>query len=877
MESFDTRTPSRPDAPAVRPMLRAVLVCDIVDSTALVEQLGDARAAVFLQRHDQLLLQAMKLCHGQLVDKADGVLALFERPIQALDFALRYQRGLHELGKAEGFALKARTGIHVGDVMTWANHPRDVAAGAKPFEVEGLAKPVAARLMTLALPGQILMSGMAQNLAQRAVGELGERAGRLRWLVHGRYRFKGVPAPMLVHEVGEPGIAPLRAPDSGAKAWREVPLWRRPPMLAAEAMLLLVLAGGVLFTTFRSEPAIAFAERDWVVVADLQNRTGEIMFDDSLDLALRVGLEQSQYVNLYSDLQVDRALQRMQREGQPLDRQLATELALREGARAVILPTIAQVGGVIRVSLEVIDPKTGVTVYSESADGRGVESVLPSLDSALADVRGRLGETMAAVSTDRVALEKATTPNIEALRAFSLGLRARTDGRARDAEALYREAVRLDPGFSMAWLRLAFMRFVEGDEDGTRKYLAEAQAHRDRLTRRELLFMEGAEATLDDAPRAVDRFRLLAQLYPDDYRARYNAAYFAHFDLFDSAQARDAMAGTDVPQNAQRPAAVYMAATAELALGDAPAAIALFEKAVTLGSRGHLRDYIDAHAALRQYDLARRVAALQTPVGLPAQDIESRLFEASLPLDQGDWAGARAAMARLRADAAATGVNENVLGELDMMALSLRVYAPDEAFAADLRRWADDQRTRFDQANAMLQREFIFRLLAGAWMAAHTGDVALARELVAAVGEHPQLRRYPATAGMARIAKAEIALAEGRPAEAIDLLADDHAKGQGLYFGRSVLMRALVAAGDRKQAVQVAAWLSQERARAFGEPTNALGWQLANVAESTLALHVLARLAEPGSAEAEQAAQAFEKAWPKGESLPETVRRDAGP
>jgi len=874
MESFDTRTPSRPDAPAVRPMLRAVLVCDIVDSTALVEQLGDARAAIFLQRHDQLLLQAMKLCHGQLVDKADGVLALFERPIQALDFALRYQRGLHELGKAEGFALKARTGIHVGDVMTWANHPRDVAAGAKPFEVEGLAKPVAARLMTLALPGQILMSGMAQNLAQRAAGELGERAGRMRWLVHGRYRFKGVPAPMLVHEVGEPGIAPLRAPDSGAKAWREVPLWRRPPMLAAEAMLLLVLAGGVLFTTFRSEPAIAFAERDWVVVADLQNRTGEIMFDDSLDLALRVGLEQSQYVNLYSDLQVDRALQRMQREGQPLDRQLATELALREGARAVILPTIAQVGGVIRVSLEVIDPKSGVTVYSESADGRGVESVLPSLDSALADVRGRLGETMAAVSSDRVALEKATTPNLEALRAFSLGIQARYEGRAGDAEALFEEAVKLDPEFAMAWLRLAFLRYVEGDADATKAYLAQAQAHRDRLSRRELLFMEASEATLDDAPRAVERYRLLASLYPDDYRARYNEAYFAHFDLLRSDESVRALAGTDVPQNPSRVPSIYLEAAAELALGDADRAIELFEKAVQLGHRGSLREYVDAYSARRQHARARQIAALQVPVGLVAQDIESRTFEASFPLDQGDWPAARAALAKLRADAEAGGASAQKLAELDMMQLSLRVYAPDAAFAADLRAWAAAQEAEFPRSDAMMRRVVIFRILAGAWMAAHVKDLELAGHLLGLVQGDPQAKVYPANAAMTRIVRAEIALAQGRAQDAIALLTDDHEKSRGIYFSRAVLLRALAAAGDDGQALRIATWLSGRRAVAFGEPTYALGWQLPNIAESTLALRAVARLAPPGSAQANEAGESFEAAWPGAGSLPEVRRRD---
>ena len=200
MDASQPRFPQDLNTAPVTPMLRTVLLCDIVESTALVERLGDVRAVALLKRHDQLLRQLMELCHGQLIDKADGVLALFERPIQALDFALRYQRGLRELGTLEGLDLKARIGLHVGDVMTWANEPRDVLAGAKAFEVEGLAKPVAARQMNLALPGQILMSGMAQNLCHRAIGELGAAGTGLRWLMHGRYNFKGVPAPMLVHE-----------------------------------------------------------------------------------------------------------------------------------------------------------------------------------------------------------------------------------------------------------------------------------------------------------------------------------------------------------------------------------------------------------------------------------------------------------------------------------------------------------------------------------------------------------------------------------------------------------------------------------------------------------------------------------------------------
>jgi len=466
MEATLNSTIAPPTGVPVTPVLRAVLLCDIVDSTEMTGQLGDQRWSALMQRHDRMLRDALRLCHGQLIDRADGVLALFERPIQALDFALRYQRGLRELGREEGIELRARIGIHVGDVMMWANAPADVRAGAKPFEVEGLAKPVAARLMGLALPGQILMSGMAQNLAQRAVGELGEdTAARLRWLMHGRYRFKGVPAPMLVHEVGEVGVAPLRPPESGAKAWRELPLWRRPPMLAMEMLVVGALAVAGLWTTLRAPPAIAFAERDWVVVADLQNRTNEPLFDDALDVALRVGLEQSRHVNVVSELQVARALDRMQRGGQPLDRQVASEVALREGARAVILPTIAEVGGRVRVSLEVIDPGSGVTVYSQSADARGEQELLAAVDDVVGRTREQLGESLAAIEADSLPLEQVTSGNLEALKAFSLSNKALGQGDARQAMTLMEHAIELDPEFAAALVKMGGYYFQSDDPD----------------------------------------------------------------------------------------------------------------------------------------------------------------------------------------------------------------------------------------------------------------------------------------------------------------------------------------------------------------------------------------------------------------------------
>lgn len=873
MDVFESRTPSNPAAPAVKPMLRAVLVCDIVESTALVERLGDVRAAGFLQKHDQLMLQAMKLCHGQLVDKADGVLALFERPIQALDFALRYQRGLYELGKSEGFELKARTGIHVGDVMTWANDAKDVLAGAKPFEVEGLAKPVAARLMGLALPGQILMSGMAQNLAQRAAGELGERAGRLRWLMHGRYRFKGVPAPMLVHEVGEPGIAPLRPPDSGAKAWRELPLWRRPPALAAEALLLLALGSAVLWSTFRSEPAIAFAERDWVVVADVQNRTGEDLFDETLDVALRIGLEQSRHINLVSDLQIDRALQRMQRQGQPIDRQLASELALREGAKAVILPTVATVGGRLRVSLEVVDPHSNTTVYSGTGDGGRAQDVLPALDQAIAQVRGQLGETVGSIAATSKPLEEATTDNLEALRAFSLGVKARYESRVDEAWDLFEQAVKLDPEFSMAYLRMAFIRYSANDGDGMEKYLALALKHRSHLTEREALFLDAAALVPEGPEPAMRKLKVLSAMYPDEFRAYYNYAYFGLHGGQRYREALEQLGPAVHEQNPGRASSAYLQGILHSALGEHEKALEAFERAESLGIAGERRAYAETYAALRRFSDAERIRKLGRRVGLDAVEFEQRLADISFPLDQGRWDEALAEAGRQVEDGARhSKINGWVAQGIH---LTLRSYDPDPAFADDLRAYLASQVAELGKASRLDRRYLVSTVLVAGWMAAANGLPELAETALDAVDAYPERMNFPANADLASVVQAELALGRGEPAVAVARLRDRAAGGEALYLLNAVMVRALSAAGEHEQALAKAEWLAAHRGLAYVE-FNALNLlQPVNVIEANLALRAAAAEAAALGRDrlARQRLEAFEAAWPEHDRLPAVARR----
>ena len=425
---------AQPAAPAARtlpaPALRTLVLCDLVDSTALVERIGDARALALFRRHDRAARDLIARHRGHEIDKTDGFLLLFDRPVEALAFALEYQRLLRELSAEEHVALKARVGVHVGEVVVFENADDDVSRGAKRVEVEGLVKPVAARLMGLALPGQVLVSGVLFGLMQRADPELRAAFPAFVWKSHGRYAFKGVPAPMQVHEIGERPGAPMLKPVSTDKAWRARPLWLRPRALLAELAVAAFVCAVVLWVVTRTQPAIAFAERDWVVLGHLRNLTAEPVFDSSLEAALRISLDQSRHVNLVPELSTRRALARMRRpEDAVVDRELGSEVAVREGARALILPTIAEVGGRLRVSLEVVDPATQATVYAETADGEGLDSALESIDTVAGRLRARLGEATASIERDSAPLPQVTTANLDALRAYALAVQQQARSR----------------------------------------------------------------------------------------------------------------------------------------------------------------------------------------------------------------------------------------------------------------------------------------------------------------------------------------------------------------------------------------------------------------------------------------------------------------
>ena len=821
----------RPDSDG--PQLRTLLLTDLCDSTTLVERLGDGPAADLFREHDRLVLLLQQRWRGRLIDRSDGLLLLFERPIDGLGFALDYARGLREMGTARKLDLKARAGLHVGEVLTWRNSDEAVKVGAKPVEVEGLAKPMAGRLMATARPGQILLSAVAEPLAHRAARELGERGQQLLWKSHGRWRFKGVPEPQEIYEVGEPGIAPLRMPPNGPKAWRDVPLWRRPAALAAEVAVLALIGVSVWFAT-RPQPAIAFNQRDWVVVGDLRNLTGQTLLDDSLEQAFRISLEQSRYVNVLSDLKARDTLDRMQRKPDTLlDRAVASEIALRDGARAVILPTVAEVGGRVRVSAEVIDPHTQTTVYAESADGVGSASTLASIDEVTSALREKLGEALKTIDKDSEPLPKVATGNLDALRAYALGTKAYIRRNFDEALPYFQRAVQIDPNFALAHMGVMRVYVSTADTDSARPYLEKALQLRDHLSPREALYLDAWAADFGPQPsrNAPAKWKLLAGVYPDSFAGLYQYAWWEFLaNRFDTSL--QAATAATVPQDPLRNVAFELVGRIHLSQERYAKAIEAFKQAETSGHYPPTRRHAAALAAWRRFDEAERILEALGK-GKVSDNVVDQFERIAVPLDRGDYPRARH-LAREAAAGAARESSPVLRYPLRFSDLSVRFTTGESVSADEIEHFADDVLRDATKPGSADQDDLAVVSLAAVRLAQRRGETELARRLIPRVATLVEINGSPGARKLLQVARAEQLRLEDKPAAAVDILRT-LIDGTEPFQAHVALRDSLRAAGREDEAAKQDRWIAEHRGRAYIEAIGGQVFQAMNVGDAMLA------------------------------------------
>jgi serine/threonine protein kinase len=212
-----------------------------------------------------------------------------------------------------------------------------------------------------------------------------------------------VAQPSLPASGSSPALAP--SPSSSAVKVAELPVVDKKlgkVLVPAAVILVVALVVGGLY--FRSRPATPAAkatpltEKDTVVLADFDNKTGDAVFDDALKQALAVQLGQSPFLNILSERKVGETLRLMGRQANDrITQDLAKELCMRTGSKAFLVGSISNLGGQYVIGVDAIGCSSGDTLAKEQEVAATKQDVLKALTKAAASLRGRLGESLASI------------------------------------------------------------------------------------------------------------------------------------------------------------------------------------------------------------------------------------------------------------------------------------------------------------------------------------------------------------------------------------------------------------------------------------------------------------------------------------------------
>jgi putative peptide modification system cyclase len=567
-----------------------------------------------------------------------------------------------------------------------------------------------------------------------------------------------------------------------------------------------------------------------------------------------------------SDLKSRDTLALMQRKpGTALDRAIASEIALRDGARAVILPTVSEVGGRVRVSAEVIDPHTQTTVYAESADGTGAASTLDSIDTVTAALRGKLGEALQSIEKDSEPLPKVSTGNLDALRAYALGQKAYARGHELEALQFYERATELDPEFALAWIGQVRARFAAMQAPAAVPALRRAKSLRSRLPPREALYLDAWASVFEAPSKALGRWQELASLYPDYWPAQGNTTIWL-YNQNRFSEALPYIRRQLVPQNETAPLAYDFLGRVRLGMEQYPQAAWAFDQALAHGYKDSLRRRADVEAAQRKFSTAQ---IFLNKVG--ANDRYSHLEKVSIAVDQAKWNKAQeSSRSALALVAEESGFDSRLF--LMPTALADWLSGDSESAMRRARAAADKALTSLAQAyDADAEDDASLALSAGLF-AQRLGDVALAKKVLAALALHAELMTLPNVAEQATLLRAADARLGGQPEKAIELL-KPLLTGHERYQTRVELQEACAVAGQVDCALEQAHWLLQHRGLAYMEQGCGQCLQALNVADSNLSLLRKAELLSASGKpfDASRALADFDQLWPP-KSLPIYLR-----
>jgi eukaryotic-like serine/threonine-protein kinase len=294
-------------------------------------------------------------------------------------------------------------------------------------------------------------------------------------------------------------------------------------------LLVAALAAGGYFL-FHRTPKLA--DKDTIVVGDFDNKTGDAVFDDTLKQGLSVQLEQSPFLDLVSERKVNETLKLMGRAaGDRLTPEVTREVCQRTGSKAMLTGSIAGLGSQYVLGLKAVNCGTGDVLAEAQEQAAGKEAVLKALDSAAVSLRGKLGESLSTVQKYATPVEEATTPSLEALKAYSLGWKTRLAKGETAALPFYKRAVELEPNFAMPYAVMAGIYSGLGEAGRAAENARKAYELREKVSERERFYIESHYYGIatGELEKAAQAYELWLQTYPRDFVPYSDLGFISSF------------------------------------------------------------------------------------------------------------------------------------------------------------------------------------------------------------------------------------------------------------------------------------------------------------------------------------------------------------
>ena len=290
-------------------------------------------------------------------------------------------------------------------------------------------------------------------------------------------------------------------------------------VLLALGTVMVLLVAAFYYRAHRSRTLTA---KDTVVLADFANSTGDPVFDDTLKQALSMTLLQSPFLNILSDDQVAATLKQMTRPADgPLTPAVAREICQRDGSKAYISGAIASLGNDYVLGLKAVNCQTGDILAQQQVTAPSKEKVLAALSDAAKNLRHDLGESLATVQKFDIPLEQVTTSSLDALKEYSLQIKAMREKGSAAALPHGLRAVDLDPKFALGYWAVGGNYTDMGQLGRARDYFGKAFEFRDRASSREKLLIAGyyyLDVT-GEVDKAAQIYQEWVESYPRDYVA----------------------------------------------------------------------------------------------------------------------------------------------------------------------------------------------------------------------------------------------------------------------------------------------------------------------------------------------------------------------